>query len=154
MTSADASGVDKRRLGLSARAERELLAAQEDVWRFLAEPRHLADWWPGVAAVEPDRRGLAPGARWQVRATDRPGLFRRARATQTLAVREVDAPRRVAWYLAGERLDVELDLVAAAPERTLARLAVSGPLMLGFRRALPRRALERLHNLIQTAATL
>ena len=32
-------------------AARELLAPREDVWAFLAEPHHLADWWPGIAAV-------------------------------------------------------------------------------------------------------
>src|SRR4051812_50038265 len=47
-------------------ASRELLAPPEDVWGFLAEPNHLADWWPGIHAVRPDRRGLAPGARWQL----------------------------------------------------------------------------------------
>jgi uncharacterized protein YndB with AHSA1/START domain len=135
-------------------AERDLLAPIDDVWGFIAEPRHLADWWPGIAAVEPDRRGLAPGGRWEVRRGQRPGLFRGARSTSTLLVREVDAPSRVAWHILDERLDVELELEATAPDRTLARLAVSGPLMLAFRRSLPRVALERLHALCQTAVTL
>ena len=43
-----------------------LLAPPEDVWRLLAEPYHLPDWWPGYQGVEPDRRGLAAGARWRV----------------------------------------------------------------------------------------
>lgn len=137
-----------------AEAERELLAPRGDVWAFIAEPRHLSDWWPGVAAVEPDRRGLAVGARWQVRRGQRPGLFRGVKAASTLVVREVDEPRRVAWQIVDERLDVELELEATAPDRTLARLAVSGPLMLAFRRELPGRALSRLHDLLQTADTL
>src|SRR5439155_21205797 len=56
-------------------AARELLASREDVWEFIADPGHFADWWPGVAAVEPDRRGLAEGARWTIRSTERPTLF-------------------------------------------------------------------------------
>jgi uncharacterized protein YndB with AHSA1/START domain len=137
-----------------ASAERELIAPRSDVWAFVAEPRHLADWWPGIAAVEPDRRGLAPGARWQVRRGQRPGLFRGARSTSTLLVGEVDAPQRATWQIIEERLDVELELEATAADRTLARLTVAGPLMLAFRRSLPRVALERLHALVQTAQTL
>ncbi len=47
-------------------ASRELLAPRDDVWEFLAEPHHLADWWPGITGVGPDRRGFAAGARWDV----------------------------------------------------------------------------------------
>lgn len=137
-----------------ASAEKELVAPRSDVWAFVAEPRHLADWWPGIAAVEPDRRGLAPGARWQLQRGQRPGLFRGARSTSTLVVREVDELQRAAWHIVGERLDVVLELEATAADRTLARLTVAGPLMLAFRRSLPRVALERLHALVQTAATL
>jgi uncharacterized protein YndB with AHSA1/START domain len=139
---------------LKAHAERELLASREDVWAFLAEPRHLADWWPGIAVVEPDRRGLAEGARWQLRRGARPGLVRGSRAAETLIVRAVDPPRRLAWHLAGERLDVEVTLAEAGPAAARMRLSVSGPLLLAFRRSLPRLALERLHALVQTAVTL
>ena len=104
--------------------------------------------------MEPDRRGLAPGARWQLRRGQRPGLFRGARSTSTLVVREVDELQRAAWHIVGERLDIVLELEATAADRTLARLTVAGPLMLAFRRSLPRVALERLHALVQTAATL
>jgi hypothetical protein len=68
-------------------------------------------------------------------------------------VREVDEPARFAFHLAGERLDVVLEL-ESRPERTLARLIVDGPLLLAFRRSLPRIALERLYGLIQTGVTL
>ena len=54
-------------------ATRELLAPREEVWRFLVEPHHLPDWWPGVRGVHPDRRGLAPGARWQLTAGPQTG---------------------------------------------------------------------------------
>src|SRR4029077_12498427 len=64
-------------------AERVLLAPIDDVWAFVAEPYHLSDWWPGITGVEPDRRGLAPGARWKVLGPDQPTYFRRPRATGT-----------------------------------------------------------------------
>jgi uncharacterized protein YndB with AHSA1/START domain len=137
-----------------ATAERELLAPREDVWAFLAEPRHLSDWWPGVAAVEPDRRGLRAGARWQVRRGARPGLFRGAGTDSVVVVQEVDEPRRIAWQVVAERLDIEVELRVAELDRTLVRLTVSGPLVLAFRRSLPRAALERLYDLVQTAARL
>ena len=47
-------------------AQTELIATRRDVWALLAEPQHLADWWPAYATIRPDRRGLAEGARWQV----------------------------------------------------------------------------------------
>lgn len=137
-----------------AEAEQELLAARADVWDFIAEPRHLADWWPGISAVEPDRRGLAPGARWRVRGSARPGLLRRSRAPGLLLVQRVDEPRLVAWQLTAERLDAELRLEETAVDRTLATLAVSGPWLVGVRGSLPRTALRRLHALCQTAAQL
>jgi Polyketide cyclase / dehydrase and lipid transport len=137
-----------------AEASLELLAPREDVWAFLAEPHHLSDWWPDLAAVEPDRRGLAEGARWQIRRGERPTLLRRPRAAGLLLVRRVDRFSLVAWQLLPERLDVELRLEALAPDRTKATLTVEGPWLFGFRRSLPRRALSRLHALCQTAAEL
>lgn len=137
-----------------AEAERELLASREDVWAFVAEPRHLADWWPGIAGVEPDRRGLAPGARWQVVGGPRPTLFRRSRASELLLVRRVEPPGVLAWHLTAQRLDVELKLEAVAADRTLATLDVRSPFLVGLRRSLPRAALTRLHALCQTAAGL
>jgi hypothetical protein len=135
-------------------AERELLASREDVWTFLAQPQHLADWWPGLAAVDPDRRGLAKGARWKVRRGSQPGLLRSANTEETLLVLEADRPRLVRCRFIGRRLDFELELSAAAPERTLARLTVSGPFVLAFRKNLPSVALDRLYDLVQTGASL
>ncbi len=137
-----------------AEASRELAAPVEDVWGFLAEPRHLADWWPGIAAVEPDRRGLAPGARWVARGTGEAPLLRKAHAEDVILIRQVDPYRRVVWTKAKDRLDVELLLEPVGHDHTLARLAVRGPLLLGFGRRLPRDALSRLHALCQTAARL
>ena len=133
-------------------AARELLAPREDVWSFLAEPRHFADWWPGIAAVEPDRRGLAAGARWQVRGSSRPSLFRRPNPSGMLLVLAAARPERIAFQLTGDHLDVELLLEEAAPDRTVATLVVSGPWLIGLGRSFPHRALNRLHALVQTAA--
>jgi uncharacterized protein YndB with AHSA1/START domain len=129
-------------------AFRELLAPRADVWGFLAEPYHLSDWWPGILGVEPDRRGLAPGARWKVRLQSR-NVFTGPRERETLLiVREVDLFERWAWHLLAGKLDVELRLRSAGPERTLVTCTTNG------RRRLPQRALQRLYDLVQTAATL
>ena len=133
-------------------AARELLAPREDVWAFLAEPRNLADWWPGVAAVEPDRRGLAAGARWQIRGTNRPSFFRSPNPTGMLLVLAAARPERIAFQLTGERIEAELRLEASATDRTIATLTVTGPWLIGLGRSFPPRALNRLHALVQTAA--
>jgi hypothetical protein len=133
---------------------RELLASREAVWSFIAEPRHFADWWPGIAAVQPDRRGLAEGARWQILTADRPTLFRRATSSGILLVRAVRAPALFAWTLTGDHIDAELRLEARGDDRTVAVLELEAPWLMGFSRALPRRALTRLHALCQTAAEL
>jgi uncharacterized protein YndB with AHSA1/START domain len=137
-----------------ASASRELLASREDVWAFIAEPYHFSDWWPGIAGVTPDRRGLAPGARWQLHGVDRPTLLRRATSSGLLLVRAVETGRRVAWTLTGDHMDAELLLEEREPNRTVAVLEVEAPWLYGFSRALPRRALTRLHALCQTAADL
>jgi uncharacterized protein YndB with AHSA1/START domain len=135
-------------------AARELLASREDVWQFISEPGHFADWWPGIAAVEPDRRGFAEGARWALHANDRPTFFRRSGYGGTLLVRAVNPPRRFAFTLTGDRLDAELLLEEMTSDRTRALLEVSAAWLVSFPRGLPRRALTRLHDLCQTAARL
>jgi uncharacterized protein YndB with AHSA1/START domain len=133
-------------------ASRELLAPRADVWKLLSEPYHLADWWPGIGGLEPDRRGFAPGARWHVVGENRPSLFRKPNMSGTLVVVAVELDERFAFHLTGERLDVELRLSAQQPDRTLADLTVEGPALTGLKRALPKQALARLHALCQTAA--
>jgi uncharacterized protein YndB with AHSA1/START domain len=137
-----------------ASASRELLASREDVWKFVAEPHHFPDWWPGIAAVQPDRRGVAEGARWHVHGTDRPTLFRRPTSSGILLVRSVEAPERFAWTLTGDHIDAELRLQEGEPDRTIAVLEVESPWLYGFSRALPREALTRLHALCQTASDM
>ena len=136
-------------------AERVLLASLEDVWGFLAEPYHLSDWWPGIAGVQPDRRGLAPGARWQLQSGPQPSfglaLLRRPGASGTLLVTDVQQGRRVAFHLSGEHLDVELELESTAPDRTRVSLLVDGPWG-ALSRSLPQRALQNLYDLVQTGA--
>jgi uncharacterized protein YndB with AHSA1/START domain len=127
-------------------ASLQLLAPRADVWAFLAEPFHLSDWWPGITGVDPDRRGFAPGARWKVHSTKR-NVFTGSRSVETmLLVREIDPYERWSWHLLQPATDVEVRLQATANDRTRVTVAVS--------RGNPARAVKRLYDLIQTAATL
>jgi len=132
-------------------AERTLLAPVEDVWAFLAEPFHLPDWWPGISGVQPDRRGVAPGARWQVLGPDRPTFLRRPDAAGNLLVLDVVPMRRLAFQLTGQRLDAELELEPRDERRTRARLTIDAPFLM-VPRSFARTALGRLYDLIQTGA--
>jgi uncharacterized protein YndB with AHSA1/START domain len=134
-----------------AEAARVLDASRADVWAFLVEPYHLADWFPGVSGVRPDRRGLAPGARWQVLGPNQPSWFKKPDASGTLLVLEVVPMRRIAFQLTGQRLDAELELEPREEGRTRARLLVDAPFLL-VRRSFPHQALARLYDLVQTAA--
>jgi uncharacterized protein YndB with AHSA1/START domain len=123
----------------------ELLAPRADVWRFLAEPYHLSDWWPGITGVEPDRRGFAPGARWKVHATKR-NVFTGSRAIETmLLVRDIDSFERWTWHLLEPATDVEIRLHALGADRTRVTVTTS--------RGNPAVAVKRLYDLVQTAAT-
>jgi hypothetical protein len=137
-----------------ASASRELLASRKDVWTFIAEPYHFADWWPGIAGVKPDRRGMAEGARWEVYGSDRPTLFRRSTSSGKLLVRTVWPLERFAWTLTGDHIDADLRLEEIDSDRTRATLDVEAPWLMGFSRSLPRNALARLHALCQTSAKL
>jgi uncharacterized protein YndB with AHSA1/START domain len=135
-------------------AARELLAPREDVWAFLTEPTRLADWWPGLYGVHADRRGLAPGARWQIQTRGRSNLLvgPKLAVDGVIVIIEVVPPERVSWQFVHDRYDVELRLTPRGRERTLAELQVSAPFLAGLRGSLPRRALTRLYALCQTAA--
>lgn len=135
-------------------AARELLAPRGDVWAFIAEPNHLSDWWPGIKGVEPDRRGLAPGARWRIHGLGRPTYVvgRRPDVAGTLIFLDVRPPEFASWQFVQTRIDVELQLSERAPDRTRAQLTVSAPFLAGLRRSLPHKALTRLYALCQTAA--
>jgi hypothetical protein len=131
-------------------ATRVLLAPVEDVWAFVSEPYHLPDWWPGISGVQPDRRGFAAGARWQVITDGTPTLLRRARTDDVLVALAVEPNRRFAFQLVGQRLDVELELAEAGPARTQASVIASAPMFAGIWQSPSRKALDRLHALVQT----
>lgn len=138
-------------------AQTELVATRPDVWALLAEPEHLADWWPAYASIRPDRRGLAEGARWQVVRGGSIGLLRRPESVGTLVITTVEPERLFAWHDVQQRFTAKLVLVPAAEGMTRATLTLDAA---GVRaiaeglRPLPRHALARLHALCQTAATL
>ena len=135
-------------------ATRELLAPRTDVWAFLAEPARLSDWWPGLRSLEPDRRGLAPGARWRTLTRGRPSplVGSKVDVAGMLVILEVRPPEFVSWQFVDTRLDVELRLKEVAPDRTRAELTVSAPFFGGLRRSLPHKALTGLYSLCETAA--
>jgi hypothetical protein len=141
--------------GDRAEATRELLAPRADVWAFLAEPYHLSDWWPRVRGVRPDRRGFAPGARWQVVADEQLALTSwrdPERRPKTLVIGAVEPFERWAWHLTGPApIDVEVRLAAAGRDRTNVTVAVAGSRLARPGR-LARAAVDRLHGLVQTAA--
>jgi len=132
-------------------ADRVLLAPVADVWAFVTEPYNLPDWWPGVSGVEPDRRGMAPGARWKVLGPDQPTLLRKPDAAGTLLVLDVVPMSRLSFQLVAQRVDAELTLRTAKGDRTEAALVVEAP-FLAIRRTYARDVLGRLYDLIQTGA--
>jgi uncharacterized protein YndB with AHSA1/START domain len=152
-----------------ASATRELLAAPAEVWAFLAEPHHLADWWPGIVAVEPDRRGFAPGARWRVVRRGPRGLLRGPGGSflgparsETLVIAELVPESRWAWSLhrehraarVGGPVAVTVELSRLAPARTQLRVEVASRGLRSSDRLTARAAADRLHALLQTAAEL
>jgi uncharacterized protein YndB with AHSA1/START domain len=143
---------------------RTLLAPLEDVWAFLVEPYHLSDWWPGIRGVEPDRRGLAPGARWKIQGGDAlsgeplrplfgPGMFRRPDAAGTLLVTDVVRPARIAFQLVDERISAEIDLAPVDASHTTVTVTVDAGWS-AVRRTYAKDAVRRLYDLVQTGAEL
>ena len=138
-----------------------LLAPPADVWRLLVEPYHLSDWWPGYQGAEPDRKGLAEGARWRVvRGQTRQsagGYLRRQGGTATLLIGEVAEGRVLAFRDIEQGVSARVTIEPEA-ERTTAvtvtleasgwRIAVEGL------RPVSRVAVRRLYELCQTAAEL
>jgi uncharacterized protein YndB with AHSA1/START domain len=140
-------------------ARGELVAPLEDVWEIFAEPYHLPDWWPGYQGVEPDRRGLAAGARWRIaRGTLRaPTGLRRPGAEGTLVVSEVAPRHRLAWHDVEQRTDVTVTIEAGPSRHTLVTVTLDAPvwrIVLEGLQGVPRQAVRRLYDLCQTAAEL
>jgi uncharacterized protein YndB with AHSA1/START domain len=130
-------------------ADRTILAPLDDVWDFLAEPYNLPDWWPGIAGVEPDRRGLAPGARWVVIGPNQPTYLRRPQMNGTLLVLDVAPRHGFSFQLVNDRVEAEVTLRALDEQTTRASLVVEAGWFAVSRR-FPRDALGRLHDLLQT----
>jgi hypothetical protein len=126
-----------------------LLASRADVWGFLAEPYHLTDWWPGLTGVEPDRRGFAPGARWKAIVSVRNVLLGSRPQETMLTIGEIDLYERWTWHLVASKLDVEVRLRSVADDRTEVTVTTTRGGV-----SLPRLAVKRLYDLVQTAATL
>ena len=138
-------------------ASRELLASRADVWEVVAEPFHLPDWWPAYTGVQPDRRRLAPEARWRVVRSRTPGFFRKPRGQGLIVIKEVAHERLLRWHDVAQRIDAGVRLEDAGPGRTLATAFVDGPFWRLFAegaRSVPRQAVARLYDLCQTASTL
>jgi hypothetical protein len=111
----------------------------------LAEPLHLPDWWPGLLAVEPDRRGFAPGARWCATVTRRNPFLGARRVETALLLRDVDLYERWTWYLVNPRLEVEIRLAAAGEGETQVTVTTS-------RGRIASDAVARLRELVRTLA--
>ena len=138
-------------------------AGVEAVWRIVADPRRLSDWWPGVERVE----DATPEA-WTTVTRSSKGKPIRADFTRT----DVDAPRLLGWRQevqespferfmasaetlvsltpAGDRPETRVEIRARTRLRGLARLG--SPIV---RRATARRldaALDGLGRLVGGAA--
>jgi uncharacterized protein YndB with AHSA1/START domain len=148
-----------------ASASRELLASPAEVWSFLAEPHNLAAWWPGVVAVEPDRRGFAVGARWGVeRRGTEVGVLRLpssgrvgAARPATLVIEGLVPERRWTWQLLPRSrvtrpVAVAIGLEPAGPGRTLLTVDLVSRRGLGSGdRRTAQAAADGLHALLQGA---
>jgi hypothetical protein len=138
-------------------AQRELLSSRQDVWALVREPYSLPDWWPAYTGVRPDRRGLAPNARWTVQRGRTPGFLRRPGGEGVIVIKEVVEGLEFSWHDVAQGLDAGLKLANAGEDRTRATAWVDGPwwrLLVEGGRDLPQSSLERLHDLCQTAASL
>jgi uncharacterized protein YndB with AHSA1/START domain len=133
-----------------------LLASREDVWALVAEPYHLPDWWPAYTGVEPDRRGLAEGARWTVLRSSTPGFLRKPRGKGLIVIQRVSPGEELAWLDLSQNVEAGLRLEDEGRE-TRATAFVDGPLwrlLAEGARGLPRLAVARLYDLCQTATSL
>ena len=138
-----------------------LLSPVEDVWKLVGEPYHLPDWWPGYAGVQPDRRGLAEGARWAVvRGSTRAAtsnLLRRPGGEGVIVIRRIVERGLLAWHDVQQEIEASISLEPAATRRTTATVAIEGSwtrITFEGLRPVPKEAVRRLVALCQTAAEL
>ena len=133
-----------------------LVASREDVWALVAEPYHLPDWWPAYTGVEPDRRGLAEGARWTVLRSRTPGFLRKPRGKGLIVIQRVSPGEELAWLDVAQNVEAGLRLEDEG-RGTRATAFVDGSfwrLLAEGARGLPRLAVARLYDLCQTATSL
>ena len=137
-------------------ASRVLLAPRVDVWAIVAEPYHLPDWWSAYTGVEPDRRGLAEGARWTVLRSRTPGFLRKPRGKGQIVIRRVSTAEELAWLDLAQTIEAGIRLEDEG-RGTRVTAFVDGPFWRLFAegaRGLPRIAVARLYDLCQTASSL
>ena len=135
----------------------ELQSERRDVWALVAEPYHLPDWWPAYTGVKPDRRGLAESARWQVIRSKSPGLLRRPEGEGVIVITRILEGWELRWHDVKPNIEAGVRLDNAGTGLTRATTFVSGPWLRLFAEGahgLPDRALTRLRDLCQTAASL
>jgi uncharacterized protein YndB with AHSA1/START domain len=137
-------------------ASRVLRSPRADVWALVGEPYHLPDWWPSYSGVEPDRRGLAEGARWTVLRGARPGFLRKPRGRGLILLERVRPATELAWLDLAQKIEAGVRFDDEGRD-TRATAFVSGPFWRIYAegaRGLPSIAVARLYDLCQTAAGL
>lgn len=137
-------------------ASRLLHSPRADVWALVGEPYHLPDWWPSYSGVEPDRRGLAEGARWTVLRGRRPGFLRKPGGRGLILLERVRPATELAWLDLAQRIEAGVRLDDEGRD-TRATAFVSGPFWRIYAegaRSLPSLAVARLYDLCQTAEQL
>ena len=137
-------------------ASRVLRSPRADVWALVGQPYHLPDWWPSYSGVEPDRRGLAEGARWTILRGRRPGFLRKPGGRGMILLERVRPATELVWLDLAQNIEAGLRLDDEGRD-TRATAFVSGPFWRIYAegaRGLPSLAVARLHDLCQTAAGL
>jgi hypothetical protein len=137
-------------------ASRVLRSPRADVWALVGEPYHLPDWWPSYSGVEPDRRGLAEGARWTVLRGRRPGFLRKPGGRGLILLERVRPATELAWLDLAQSIEAGIRLDDEGRD-TRATAFVSGPFWRIYAegaRGLPSLAVARLYDLCQTAEQL
>jgi uncharacterized protein YndB with AHSA1/START domain len=123
------------------------------VWTVLAEPERFAEWWPGVEAVDPGRRGLVPGGLWRIDGGRAKASFRRKpEMSGNLLLIEVVPRSKVVFQLMAEGVWVELELEPNEDGDAAATLVVEAPRFSGVGRAFPSETLAQLAALVRPPA--
>jgi uncharacterized protein YndB with AHSA1/START domain len=131
-------------------ARRVLPGTVDEVWTVLAEPERFAEWWPGVEAVDPGRRGLVPGGLWRIDGGPVKASFRRKpEVSGNLLVIEVVSRSKVVFQLMAGRMWVELELEPNEDDAAAATLVIEAPRFSGVGRAFPSEVLSQLAALVR-----